>query len=409
MFKVVFEMNRRHSGIIAGICIAAIVFVYIFITPYIAPWIAPPFVSADPDGDGLLNEQEKTLGTDPLNADTDNDGIDDGTEFESGTSPVDFDTDGDGLGDGEELQRGTDPKDIDSDNDGLEDGFEVSSFGTNPLLADTDLDKLLDKQEQDYGTNPLSSDTDEDGSSDYDELFVRHTDPSTPDVSLMLTIRDVETDLSAKNVVVYIDGNNKGTTTQQGTLLLNTISVGTHRVSITYTGYGTIEIGYITVEKQTSSLQLTVDMPNPEFIFSVSVDEWLNWVLPPDEMGQATVTVGNQGDLPSKDTMALVMVYDAESQYITDKDLIRLGSISIGENTWKKSKILDTSYWHDEYILVVLFDGSEYLPENNLESMIAAPGSVVYDLVQGVSNYLAEHPEVIGKIIGTTIKFMFGA
>jgi len=300
MFKMVFGMNRRHSGIIAGICIVVIVFVYIFVTPYIAPWIAPPIVSADPDGDGLLNEQEKTLGTDPLNADTDNDGIDDGTEFESGTSPVDFDTDGDGIGDGEESQKGTDPKDIDSDNDGLEDGFEVSSFGTNPLLADTDLDKLSDKQEQDYGTNPLSSDTDEDGSSDYDELFVRHTDPSTPDVSLMLTIRDVETDLCAKNVVVYVDGNNKGTTTQQGTLLLNTISVGTHRVSITYTGYGSIEIGYMMVGKETSSLELTVDMPNPELLFSVSVEEWLSGILPPNEVGEATVTVGNQGNLPSE-------------------------------------------------------------------------------------------------------------
>ncbi len=34
----------------------------------------------DPDGDGLTNDQEAALGTDPNDADTDNDGIDDGTE-----------------------------------------------------------------------------------------------------------------------------------------------------------------------------------------------------------------------------------------------------------------------------------------------------------------------------------------
>lgn len=402
------KVKRWKLGTIAGVCIVSIL-LYIFVTPYVAPWIAPPIVSADPDGDGLLNEQEKELGTDPLNADTDNDGVDDGDEYESGTSPVDFDTDGDGLGDGEEIQLGTDPKDIDSDNDGLEDGFEVSSFGTNPLLADTDLDKLPDKQEQDYGTNPLSSDTDEDGSSDYDELFVRHTDPLTPDVALMLTIRDVETGFYVKNVEVYIDGNKKGTTTQQGTILLDTIPVGTHRVSIAYTGYGTIEIGYMAIEKETTSQELTVDMPNPELLLSVSVEEWLSGILPPNEVGEATVTIANQGNLASKDTMALVMVYDVETEEVTDRDLIRLGSISTGEDTWKKSDVLDTSYWHNEYVLVVLFDGSKYLPERNLESMISAPGSVVYDLVQGVSNYVTEHPEVLGKIIGAAIKYFVGA
>ena len=43
----------------------------------------------DPDGDGLTDEQELALGTDPLNADSDGDGVDDGTEVAAGTDPLD--------------------------------------------------------------------------------------------------------------------------------------------------------------------------------------------------------------------------------------------------------------------------------------------------------------------------------
>ena len=42
----------------------------------------------DPDRDGLLNDQEGALGTDPNKADTDGDGQDDGFEVHAGTDPV---------------------------------------------------------------------------------------------------------------------------------------------------------------------------------------------------------------------------------------------------------------------------------------------------------------------------------
>ncbi|MFT4547763.1 MAG: hypothetical protein ACI9MB_001710, partial [Verrucomicrobiales bacterium] len=46
----------------------------------------PP--SLDPDGDGLSDSEEATLGTDPNNPDTDGDGSDDGTEVFAGTDPL---------------------------------------------------------------------------------------------------------------------------------------------------------------------------------------------------------------------------------------------------------------------------------------------------------------------------------
>ena len=67
-------------------------------------------MSEDPDGDGLTNDQEAALGTDPLKADSDGDGISDGDEVNSyRTNPLIADSDGDWVSDGDEIAAGTDP------------------------------------------------------------------------------------------------------------------------------------------------------------------------------------------------------------------------------------------------------------------------------------------------------------
>ncbi|GEM_PF-5756804 len=73
--------------------------------------VLPPPPPVDSDGDGLTDEQEIALGTDPFNPDTDNDGLTDGEEVNIyGTDPLNPDTDGDGFLDGEEVRAGYDPK-----------------------------------------------------------------------------------------------------------------------------------------------------------------------------------------------------------------------------------------------------------------------------------------------------------
>ncbi|MDI6765326.1 MAG: OmpA family protein [Bacteroidota bacterium] len=134
----------------------------------------------DLDGDKLLNNEEKQIGTDPLNPDTDGDRLKDGEEVHTyKTNPLIPDTDGDGLTDGDEvLKYRTNPLKKDTDGDGLTDGDEVLKYYTDPLKVDTDGDGLTDGDEVlKYRTNPLKVDTDGDGLSDGDEVLKYRTDP----------------------------------------------------------------------------------------------------------------------------------------------------------------------------------------------------------------------------------------
>ena len=107
----------------------------------------------DSDGDGLSDERELEIGTDPQNPDSDGDGLMDGEELELGTDPIESDTDGDGVSDGKELELGIDPVESDTDGDGVSDGEELE-LGTDPVESDTDGDGVSDGDEVAAGTDP---------------------------------------------------------------------------------------------------------------------------------------------------------------------------------------------------------------------------------------------------------------
>lgn len=97
------------------------------------------------------------------------------------------DSDGDGLMDDEEAKLGTDPFNKDTDGDGLSDGDEVKVYKTNPLNPDSDFDGLNDGQEVlTYKTNPNDRDTDKGGVADGHEVIEDHTNPLDPSDDLML-------------------------------------------------------------------------------------------------------------------------------------------------------------------------------------------------------------------------------
>lgn len=110
------------------------------------------FPCTDSDGDGVCDTEDNCPVVDnPGQEDSDGDGVGD---------TCDDDIDGDGLTNDEENTIGTDPLDPDTDADGLTDGDEVNIYVTDPLNPDTDSDGLTDGNEINvYGTDPNSSDT----------------------------------------------------------------------------------------------------------------------------------------------------------------------------------------------------------------------------------------------------------
>ena len=135
--------------------------------------------NSDWDGDGLTNEQELILGTNPYNWDTDGDGLSDYYEWLTfgthGADPLKYDTDGDGLSDRQELELGTRVDVADTDGDGLLDGEEIRRLvggelvggwevtlpggrtvwvSSDPLRADADADGLNDAEERANGLSP---------------------------------------------------------------------------------------------------------------------------------------------------------------------------------------------------------------------------------------------------------------
>jgi hypothetical protein len=153
-------------------------------------------VAGDRDGDGLNDDLEEEIGSNPDNPDTDGDDLRDDEEARRGTLFDDADTDGDNASDGFEVQAGTDPLDPtdkpavmcgpdsmfacagevpDSiivivptnapDCDGLDDPFVCANDTADGVIlaGDRDGDGLDDATEDVIGTDPDNPDTDGNG------------------------------------------------------------------------------------------------------------------------------------------------------------------------------------------------------------------------------------------------------
>ena len=127
-------------------------------------------VAPDSDSDGLHDDLELKIGTDPFNRDTDGDGISDGIEYyKTNYDPTNYesicqsawnDEDYDGLNKCEETLLNTSELAYDTDKDGIPDGLEIR-YGTNP------------------NKNDRNDDNDFDGVNNYNEVAM-HRNPNSP-------------------------------------------------------------------------------------------------------------------------------------------------------------------------------------------------------------------------------------
>ena len=135
-----------------------------------------PDMDMDVDLDGMFDQQEKRIGTNPRRADTDFDGFNDLFEYNFrafGFDPLrkTRDRDRDGLSDAFEREWGTSPTNPDTDGDSLSDFDEIMNrrFGYDPVqrTQDSDFDGLADRLERTIGSSLDNPDSNGDGVNDF--------------------------------------------------------------------------------------------------------------------------------------------------------------------------------------------------------------------------------------------------
>ena len=130
--------------------------------------------------------------------------LDDGIDNDCNGVSEDDDTDGDGITDEDELLIGTDPDDPDSDGDGVWDGVEVGEDVEDPLDSDGDGDiDALDTDDDGDGIETIDETGDTEPGSDLEDYLDSDGD-GTPD------FRDVDSDDDGYDDVVEGDVDTDG-------------------------------------------------------------------------------------------------------------------------------------------------------------------------------------------------------
>jgi hypothetical protein len=133
---------------------------------------------SDDDNDGLTDERERQIGTNPVDSDTDDDGVLDGQDnCPLVANPNQVDKDKDGVGDScDSADNSVPAAPADTDRDGVPDSRDNCRSVANASQTDTDRDGtgdacdsdddsdgLTDTKEKEIGTSPVIPDTDGDG------------------------------------------------------------------------------------------------------------------------------------------------------------------------------------------------------------------------------------------------------
>jgi hypothetical protein len=231
--------------------------------------------------------------------------------------------------------------------------------------------------------------------------------------SIIVTLTDEETGkpigkVDSGYVRVVLGGIDQGYLTDEGELKIEGVEPDTHELLLIIPHYGEkrqfVEVG----SGQTVPVNIVVDMPNPIFDVTIGCKTGLDWF---DEVGDISVTLTNRGDVASRSTSVLVIVYkedDTSTPIATHMlDFPSLVSRQDGGISHTLSWRCTEFVWGPkEVITAVVFDGWAYTPQNEqVVSVISAPNSMVNEISYSVANYLKNRPDLI---VNTVAKIMIG-
>ena len=220
----------------------------------------------------------------------------------------------------------------------------------------------------------------------------------SPHATITLIITDTETNKFVDNASVLIDGQDVGTTMQNGELQIENIEFGKHRISIIpYYEQYTVEQNITVLGDIT--LPISINMPNA--VFEVKVDVKLDYITF-RELGRVRITLTNTGQVASQNTMALIFVYleDNLDTPVTNRT-IDFGNIEADAQPITKEIVgIDSFVWPTvERVAVVIVDRGKYIPENNqVISQRAGPPWFTAEIIDHTYAYISEHPEINGTV-----------
>ena len=233
---------------------------------------------------------------------------------------------------------------------------------------------------------------------------------------IIVSLRDEETGkpigrVNGGYVRVMLGGVDQGYLTDKGEMKIEGVDPGTHELVLIIPHYGEkrqfVEVG----PGQTVTANITVDMPNPVFQVSIDCNTHLEGF---DEVGDIYVTLTNFGDIDSRSTSVLVLVYREDdlsmpiaTHMLDFPSLVPRKDGGESETlTWKCKAFV---WGPKEIIVTVIFEGWPFTPQNEqVASQISAPSSIIAELTYSVTNYLKQHPEVIVNTIARIIIGWFG-
>lgn len=226
--------------------------------------------------------------------------------------------------------------------------------------------------------------------------------------TVTLTVHDTETGLSVREMDIYIDGELRGTTTRDGKLIIEHILPGHHTVGLDVPGYTGMVNKYVEVGTQ-EIISLDIDAPNPVFIVGVDANSY--WNLG-GEFGNVFVTLSNVGEVNSEGTQVLVLVYrdDNLTMPIASKVLSFPSLVPTpygGHQVEKDWPDIDAFVWGPgEIVVVVVFDGWRYTPQNEqVVNQANVPSSMFAGIAYSVGQYLEQHPE---EVVNTITQIVIG-